>query len=69
MLHTLRVRVKVESLGLRVPKGGKVVRRLLVELRGLEVLVVVEGLVRGVTPRGVLSELNLSGKVRLLKVL
>ena len=61
MLHTLRVRVKVESLGLRVPKGGKVVRRLLVELRGLEVLVVVEGLVRGVTSRRVLSELNLSG--------
>jgi hypothetical protein len=60
MLHTLRVRVKVEGLRFRVPEGGKVVRRLLVELWRLEVLVIVEGLVRRVTPRGVLSELNLS---------
>lgn len=61
MLHALRVGVKVEGLSLRVPKGGEVVRRLLVELRGLEVLVVVEGLVWGVTSRGVLSKLYLSG--------
>ena len=60
MLHALRVGVKVEGLSLRVPKGGKVIRRLLVELRGLEVLMVIEGLVRGVTPRGVLSKLYLS---------
>jgi hypothetical protein len=61
MLHTLRVGIKIEGLGLRRPKGWKVVRRLLVELRGFEVLVVVEGLVREVIPRGVLSKLNLSG--------
>jgi len=61
MLQALRVGIKVEGLSFRVSKGGKVVRRLLVKLRGFEVLVVVEGLIRGVTSRGVLSKLYLSG--------